>query len=333
MQLNYIKEHDENKYIKRVQTLDDYPPVKGWDFSQPFDFDKFINQYFNTGFQATNLKKAIDTIKEMRKAGAKIFLGFTSNMVSSGLREAICYLVKNKLVDVLATTAGGVEEDVIKSLKHFVIGNFSAPGAILLENGINRTGNIFVPNDRYYLFEKKFVPFLEKMYDKQKELERPVSCEEFLHDLGKHVNHEESILYWAYKNKIPFFCPAITDGALGDMLYFFKKRKSDFYIDVTRDMTRIVDLAMNAEKTGLIILGGGVVKHHILNAQIFREGCDYAVYINTSHGFDGSDSGGSPDEAVSWCKIKPDGKSVKVTAEATLVFPLIVQAAFAPKNI
>ncbi len=328
MELNYIKDDKESRYVKRVLTLDDYPEVKGWDFSQPFDFEKFMNQYFQTGFQATNLKKAIDVIKEMRQEKAKIFLAFTSNMISSGLREAICYLVKNKLVDVLVTTAGGVEEDMIKTLKKFVIGDFSAPGSMLLENGINRTGNIFVPNDRYYLFEKNFVPFLEKMYLKQQELKRPLSCEEFLFDLGEHVNHEESILYWAWKNKIPFFCPAITDGALGDMLYFLKKRKKDFYLDVSQDMVRIVDLAMNSEKTGLIVLGGGVVKHHVLNAQIFREGCDFAVFVNTGQEFDGSDSGARPDEAVSWCKIKPDGKAVKVTADATLVFPLIVQAAF-----
>ncbi|MBW2963567.1 deoxyhypusine synthase [Candidatus Woesearchaeota archaeon] len=326
MELNYIKDDKENKYVKRVLTLDDYPEVKGWDFSQSFDFDKFINQYFHTGFQETNLKKAIDVIKEMKKEKAKIFLAFTSNMVSSGLREAICYLVKNKLVDVLVTTAGGVEEDMIKSLKKFVIGDFSAPGSMLLENGINRTGNIFVPNDRYYLFEKNLVPFLERMHEKQQG--KPISCEEFLFNLGEHINHEESILYWAWKNKIPFFCPAITDGALGDMLYFFKKRKKDFYVDVTQDMTRIVDLAMNSEKTGLIVLGGGVVKHHVLNAQIFREGCDYAVFVNTGQEFDGSDSGARPDEAVSWCKIKPDGKAVKVTADATLVFPLMVQACF-----
>jgi len=328
MDLNYIKDDEKSKYVKQILTLDDYPPVRGWDFSQPFDFDKFIDSYFHTGFQATNLKKAIDVIKEMRKEKAKIFLAFTSNMISSGLREAICYLVKNKLVDVLVTTAGGVEEDVIKSLKPFVLGDFSAPGSMLLENGINRTGNIFVPNDRYYLFEKKFVPFLEKIYLKQQKLERPLSCEEFLFDLGEHVGHKESILYWAWKNKIPFFCPAITDGALGDMIYFFKKRKRDFYLDVTGDIRRIVDLAMNAEKTGLIVLGGGVVKHHVLNAQIFREGADFAVFVNTGQEFDGSDSGARPDEAVSWCKIKPDGKKVKVTADATLVFPLMVQAGF-----
>lgn len=45
---------------------------------------------------------------------AKIFLGFTSNLISSGVREHIRYLVQHSMVDVMVTTAGGVEEDLIK---------------------------------------------------------------------------------------------------------------------------------------------------------------------------------------------------------------------------
>jgi hypothetical protein len=44
--------------------------------------------------------------------------------------------------------------------------------------------------------------------------------------------------------------------------------------------------------------------------------------------FDGSDSGASPDEAVSWGKIKMDAHPVKVSADASLVFPLIVSQTF-----
>ena len=44
----------------------------------------------------------------------KIFLAYTSNLISAGVREHIRYLVEHRLVDVLVTTAGGVEEDLIK---------------------------------------------------------------------------------------------------------------------------------------------------------------------------------------------------------------------------
>lgn len=65
-------------------------------------------------------------------------------------------------------------------------------------------------------------------------------------------------------------------------------------------------------KTGMIILGGGLPKHHICNANMMRNGADYAVFINTAQEFDGSDSGARPDEAVSWGKIRGSAKTVKV---------------------
>lgn len=50
-----------------------------------------------------------------RRLASQIFLGYTSNLVSSGVRESIRYLAQHKMVDVIVTTAGGVEEDLIKA--------------------------------------------------------------------------------------------------------------------------------------------------------------------------------------------------------------------------
>ena len=88
-------------------------------------------------------------------------------------------------------------------------------------------------------------------------------------------------------------------------------------------------MSMEASKAGMLLLGGGLIKHHIANACLMRNGADYAVYINTGQEFDGSDAGARPDEAVSWGKIKAEAESVKIFAEATVVFPLIVAATFA----
>lgn len=77
-----------------------------------------------------------------------------------------------------------------------------------------------------------------------------------------------------------------------------------------------------------IILGGGIVKHHNCNANMMRNGADYAVYINTGHEFDGSDAGASPDEAVSWGKIRVEANPVKLSCDASLIFPLIVSQTF-----
>jgi deoxyhypusine synthase len=149
-----------------------------------------------------------------------------------------------------------------------------------------------------------------------------------IHRLGKEINHEDSYLYWAYKNDIPVFCPALTDGSLGDMMYFHSYKRPEFAVDIIQDIRRINDIAMRAACTGMVILGGGVIKHHTCNANLMRNGAEHAVFINTGQEFDGSDSGASPDEAVSWGKIKSSARPVKVYADASLVFPLIVSQTF-----
>jgi len=77
------------------------------------------------------------------------------------------------------------------------------------------------------------------------------------------------------------------------------------------------------------LLGAGVIKHHILNANMFRNGADYAVYINNSSEYDGSDSGATPEEAISWGKLSKNCESIKVHGDATIIFPLIVAKTFA----
>lgn len=99
-------------------------------------------------------------------------------------------------------------------------------------------------------------------------------------------------------------------------------------MDVVEDVCRINSIAMASKKTGIVILGGGSAKHHVCNANLMRNGADFACYINTAQEFDGCDSGASTDEAVSWGKIRADAPSVKVNCDATIAFPLLVETVF-----
>ncbi|KAK0548221.1 Deoxyhypusine synthase [Tilletia horrida] len=338
-----------------VQLPDSTPIIQGPNFDDPQTLQSLMNAYATVGFQATALSKAVDIVNDMRswrlsqepidpeldpddeknqpeyraQKKATVFLGFTSNLISSGLREVILFLVKHKHVDALVTTAGGIEEDLIKCLGQTYLGDFHLQGAALREQGLNRIGNLIVPNDNYCKFEDWVLPILDKMREEQGDsVSNAWSPSTVIERLGREINDERSVLYWASKNNIPVFCPALTDGSLGDMLYFHSYKNPDLTIDLVRDIRRLNDLSVKAAKAGMIILGGGVCKHQIANAMLFRNGADWAVYINTGQEFDGSDSGARPDEAVSWGKIKADAKAVKVCADATLIFPLLVAATY-----
>ncbi len=300
--------------------------IKGYDFSA-LDMKKFLDAYRSTGFQASHLGKAIEIARKMRKDEVTIFLGFTSNMISSGVRESVLHLVKNRHIHALVTTAGGVEEDIIKTMKPFILGDFRLNGAMLRGKGINRTGNILVPNDRYIEFEKVFQKLLKELYEEQKKTGRITTPTEICKRLGELADNT-SVLYWAAKHGIPVFCPGITDGAIGDNIFFFKTEHPDFKLDVTDDVVKLEDMVLDAPATGAIILGGSLPKHHIMNANMMREGTKYAIYINTAVEGDGSDSGALPEEAKSWGKAAADTEAVKVECDATIAFPLLVAGAF-----
>lgn len=352
------------------------PQCQGVDFnkvSQDNMLSDIMEAFATTGFQATNLAAAVDQINQMRKwrmsdvdwkegddpalqskevrerLRARIFLAYTSNQISSGQREVLKFLVQHKMVDCIVTTAGGIEEDIMKCFQPTFMGDFKLNGRELRKKGINRIGNLLVPNKNYCEFEDWVTPLIEQMHKEQdikwaewaKEMcnrdEDDVSTlEKFvwtpskvIHRLGKEIDNEDSVLYWAATNDIPVFCPALTDGSVGDMLYFHSYKAPGFVLDINEDIRRINDLAVRSHATGMIILGGGLVKHHTCNANLMRNGADFSVYVNTGNEFDGSDSGASPDEAISWGKIRITAKPVKVTMDATIAFPLIVSQTFA----
>lgn len=93
----------------------------GYDFNNGLDYHELFKTMRCSGFQATNFGLAVEEIQRMldqriiplaedqidsleidefikRKYSCSIFLGYTSNMVSSGIRETIRFLVQHRLV-------------------------------------------------------------------------------------------------------------------------------------------------------------------------------------------------------------------------------------------
>jgi len=316
---NLLRESEEIKGVA----------IKGYDFNQGVNYEKIIESFSSSGFQASHFSRAIEIVNKMICDNSFIFLGYTSNMVSSGLRDIFRYLVEYKKVNFIVTTAGGVEEDIIKCLGDFVLGDFKADGKELRRKGINRIGNIYAPNNRYIEFEKFIQSILVEIYEKQNKTGKIVCGSDLIWKIGEKINDKRSICYWAWRNKIRVYCPALTDGALGDNIYFFGLNYEDFKIDLVEDVRILNNTTVGLKKSGVIILGAGVIKHSILNVNMLRNGADYAVYINTSPEYDGSDSGALPEEAISWGKILSHGESVKVFGDATILFPILVAESFA----
>jgi len=293
--------------------------VKDFKWKKGIKVHEMMDAFSNVGFQSIELAKARDTIVKMKKADAKIFLTFTSNMVTSGLRGFFAQIIKLGMADIIVTTVGGLEEDIMKSIgERFVIGDFHSDDIALHEKGVNRVGNLFVTNESYCRFEDMIAPMLDKLY--QKKARWPVS--ELLREIGLMLDDESSLLYQAAKNNVPIFCPAITDGSFGFHLFMFQQKHKDFVIDVVKDFENILLSTSHDDIKGLISLGGSISKHHAILASLLNGGLDYAVYMTTARSTSGSMSGATTQEAKSWGKIKDDSDAVTVIGDVSITFPL-----------
>ena len=186
---------------------------------------------------------------------------------------------------------------------------------------INRLGNVLVPTESYgIILEKKLQPILLDIYESGM---HELSTFELIWEIGKRINDEGSIIYWATKNKIPIIVPGITDGAVGYQIWLFNQQHGDFKIDVLKDETFLNDIVWDSKETGALMIGGGISKHHTIWWNQFKNGLKYAVYITTAPEWDGSLSGARTREAISWGKLNEHAKHISIEGDATILLPII----------
>jgi len=299
--------------------------VEDHTFFEGISVDELVLQMEKAwGFTAGKLALGVRILENMIKDdGCVKFLSFTGNLVATGTRGALKELVKRKLVDVVVTTCGTLDHDIARSWEKYYKGSFQMDDAKLRKKGINRLGNVLVPNESYgIIIEKKMQVLLQSLW---KEGVKEVSSSQLCREIGKRICNESSILYWAAKNNIPVYVPGITDGAVGYQLWLFSQ-DHDFKVNLLKDSGELNDCVFTAKKTGALIMGGGISKHHTLWWNQFREGLNYAVYISTAVEWDGSLSGARPREAVSWGKINEKAERIMIEGDASLILPIMVSS-------
>ncbi len=282
---------------------------------------ELVERMGSVGFQASELRRAAGIIAQMKRDNARIYLTFTSNMVTSGLRGLFAQMVRDGLADVVVTTTGAIEEDIMKATgEDFLVGGYSPDDTSLYERGMNRIGNLLIPNESYAKFEDIMLPMLRKVHEKNP---RP-SVPELLREMGLMLEDEASFLHQAARKGVPVFCPAITDGSLGFHLHMFQQEHPDFTVDVVKDFSAMLSSSSHDDRKGVIALGGGVSKHHAIFGMLLNGGCDYAVYMTTSGQHSGSVGGATTSEGKTWGKVKVDASEATVIGDVSILFPLVM---------
>ncbi|MEM2210219.1 MAG: deoxyhypusine synthase [Nitrososphaerales archaeon] len=300
-------------------------PVKDISLKDPLSIKSMVNEMINCGgFVARHFAEGVNILTSMIQDRFCVkFLSFPAAIVATGVRGVLKEIVKRKMVDIIITTSGSLDHDLARSWGDYYEGSWDLDDTKLFRKGFHRLGNILIPRDNYgLLLEKKLQPFFEELYNKGiKEISSIELCEL----LGSYVNNDSSILYWAYKNQIPIIIPGLMDGAVGSQIWLFTQKR-DLRINILKDEQKLADIIFSAKKSGALIIGGGISKHHTLWWNQFKGGLDYVVEITTAVEYDGSLSGARVKEAVSWGKVKPKANRVTIYGDATVLLPFMIAA-------
>jgi deoxyhypusine synthase len=257
------------------------------------------------------------------------FLSFPAALVATGTRGVIVDMIREGMVDVIVTASGALDHDLARSWGSYYHGSFDLDDVKVKREGYHRLGNVLVPLDAYGpALERRLQPWFERKYQ---EGARSFTTERLCHELGE-LGDGRSILHWARKMNVPIFVPGPMDGAVGSQIWMFANRRSDFRVDVIGDEKRLADIAFDSKKSGALVIGGGISKHHLLWWNQFKGGLDYACYVTTAAEWDGSLSGAQVKEAISWGKVKGRARTATLYSEATTSLPLIATYAMTKRK-
>ncbi|MCW7075384.1 MAG: deoxyhypusine synthase [Candidatus Methanospirare jalkutatii] len=303
--------------------------VRGISVRKGMSVNELVCGMRDCAFGARRLAHAVDIYEEMLKAKATKFLGLAGALVPAGMRPVLAEMLRLRFVDVLVTTGANLVHDILEALgeHHYFCCEeeryeSKERDAKLREQGVSRIYDVVVKDSAFAALED----FLHRTFEKL-DHSRRYSIRELLTEIGRNIKDEGSILRVAFENGIPVFCPALADSIIGLHAFIFKQI-SPLNVDAFEDLREINEIYCNASRAGVVILGGGVPKNFILQTALVapRGGFDYAIQITTKTPEDGSLSGATLEEAISWGKLRENAKAVTVYCDATIALPIIIAA-------
>ena len=299
---------------------------------------ELATQYGEAGIGASAVAEAVDVYAEMLDGDVTTFFALAGAMVPGGMRRIVVDLIRDGHVDALVTTGANLTHDAIEAIggEHHHGRTGERAGSTrehdegLRDEQVDRIYNVYLPQEHFATFEAHL---RERVFPN---LERTVSIRELTAELGRanaaanrenDVAADAGIAAAAHDCDVPVYVPAIQDAVLGLQAWMYSQT-SEFSLDALADMTHLNDLAYEADRTGAMLVGGGVPKNYVLQTMLVTPGAyDYAVQLTMDPEHTGGLSGATLEEARSWGKLEKDARNVTVVGDATVTLPLVVAAA------
>lgn len=302
-----------------------------------FDARNIVNQMSDMSFTSRDLSRASGIFEMMlRDDNCAIILTLAGSTSAGGCMKIYSDMIKYNMVDaIVATGASIVDMDFFEALgfKHYqALGEVD--DNVLRDNCVDRIYDTYIDEEDLKKCDYAVLEIANRLE------KRPYSSREFIMNMGAFLKankkKEESLVELAYDYGVPIFCPAFTDSSAGFGLVAHQvdNPKSYLSIDSVADFRELTEVKINAQDSGLFMIGGGVPKNFaqdtVVCAQIVGQEAamhKYAVQITVADSRDGACSSSTLKEASSWGKVSTIYEQM-VYAEATSVLPLIISAAY-----
>jgi len=307
---------------------------------------RLLEEMMATGFQGKSLGECYKVWEQMlAEKKITIWLGISGAIVPAGMRRAIAYLIRHRMVDVIVSTGAQIFHDIAESMgiKHYR-GSAMTDDKALLREGIDRFYDVLVQENLQRAVDRKIQLFLEDLDPNYQ-----YSSREFFELLGKELSRtaveKDSIVVEAYKAGVPIFTPALCDSSIGYSFVMARRGIRDRkdgkgfeatghptyrYIDQMKDTDETVQIAESSSKSGVIYLGGGVPKNFIQQTELLNlilgnelPGHEYAVQLTADAPHWGGLSGCTFAEAQSWGKISTHAKMAQCFCDVTIGLPIL----------
>lgn len=312
---DYLKECVEHFDIKKIDAI----PI--------------IEMFSKMSFSARTLAYGAKLYEKMlRDEEVTVILTLAGSLFSAGLKNVVCDLIRNNLVDVIVSSGAIiVDQDFFEALgfRHY-IGSPDVDDRELNKLHIDRIYDTFIDEDELRICDMTIAEIAEKLEP------RPYSSREFIWEMGKYlkekgIKSDDSVVLAAYEKNVPIFVPAFSDCSAGFGLVYHQTKHPDKHvsIDSVKDFRELTQLKIEAKETGVVMIGGGVPKNFTQDVVVCADVLErsvpmhkYAIQITVADVRDGALSGSTLKEAHSWGKVDFPNTEM-IYCEATIAFPII----------
>lgn len=297
------------------------------------DVTALLDAMSKTGFQGRKLGESYLIWKQMiEDPKVKILLGLSGAMVPAGMQECLIELVSRRYVDVIVSTGANIFHDICEhcGIRHY-IGHHHVDDTELFDKGIDRIYDVFAYEEQFREVDNIIARYASGIGSFNG------SSATFIKNLGRWLIEQypsgRSLTATCAEWDVPVFTPALSDSSIGIGLVIARRAGVQIQVDQILDADEITGIVEEAERSGVVYVGGGVPKNFIQQTQVIASihknecnGHDYAIQFTTDTPHFGGLSGCTFEEAISWGKESCNCSKVQCFCDATIALPLVTSA-------